>query len=321
VAVAVVALTLVMAGLYSFAMIGLTATGSSERTAEPGYEYYPTQSYTPVPLTTYPTATTRQSTSPTTPTTADTTDPWDTPEQRSHPSQPQPVYLLENNPIHQDGLGVPAVTCHLPPWDWAQQQVYYEAAVQCMRQAWDPVLSAAGLPTGAPRVFTPTGEHSTPCGNQPATASAYYCRGNIYMPPRYFTEVEGQPTNRPAIYLEVLAHEYGHHVQQLSGIMTAAWDARYEVGPNSEAGLLISRRLELQASCFGGMFFAATVGNGLDRSLYEQALLDASNRGDQPGGPRDHGSPRNNGAWFQQGAQKNRTYQCNTWLIEASAVS
>ncbi|GGM42114.1 metalloprotease [Longimycelium tulufanense] len=308
------------------ALVGIvTSTGSSYRTAEPGYENYPTFSTTTT--TTSATGTTVAAI----PTTAERTSPratptagQRTPATRREPPKPRPVPKLADNPLMANGLGVPKTQCSLPRWNAspAGQQAYYEAAVNCMARAWAPVLSAAGLPTEPPRVYTPTGRHSSPCGNRAATDNAYYCRGNIYMPPQYFTKVEGLRMEQPAVFLGVLAHEYGHHVQELSGIMQAAWSIRYDVGEESVAGLENSRRTELQATCFGGMVYAGLVGNGsVGRGLYDAALRDNYQRGDHNGRPRDHGHPQNNGVWFQHGAEKNRTAQCNTWSASPDSVA
>jgi predicted metalloprotease len=121
--------------------------------------------------------------------------------------------------------------------------------------------------------------------------AAFYCSQNetLYMP------FEGLQTkehgNRPGVYLALFAHEYGHHVQALSGMTDVYWDKRYEAGTDSAAGLELSRRFELQAQCFSGMYLGSTVNRGGDvgQPMYRDAWQ-TQNRGDHGGGPRDHGS-------------------------------
>ncbi|HET8641440.1 MAG TPA: neutral zinc metallopeptidase [Pseudonocardiaceae bacterium] len=238
---------------------------------------------------------------------------------------PQKVTRLGDNPIFT-GASLAAVECALPEFgaDPAVQLAFYRAAVGCLNRAWLPVLAAAALPAQPPQVAVPTDAYPTPCGNKSATDNANYCEGVIYLPPRYFAEVEDAPTTRISAYLGVLAHEYGHHVQELAGVMDAAWAQRYEAGPGSPAGLEISRRNELGASCFGGMFLASTAGHGsISRELAEQIVRDQGRRGDRPdsGLPSDHGTPDNNGHWYSAGYQHNDTATCNTWLAPAERVA
>ncbi|SHG37253.1 hypothetical protein SAMN05444320_108190 [Streptoalloteichus hindustanus] len=330
-----VAVALILAAMVGIGVVGYAASGSSHRrAAEPGYDRYPTGTSVPTYTTASAASTTTTTATTSSTTRAERTGSGSTPRTSAQqtqtsrePAQPRPVPKLADNPLHNPNLGMAKTNCALPRWGGADpnaQLAYYEAAVGCLARAWDPVLAAAGLPTGPPRVFTPTSPFNSPCGNNnPPTRPAFYCQGNIYMPPLYFSQVERQPVDQPAIYLGVLAHEYGHHVEQLSGVMDAAWRLRYDHGEGSPASLEISRRLELEATCLGGMFFAGVVGNGsVSRATYDTVLRDNYNRGDSPGNgrPRDHGTMRNNGAWFQQGAEKNRTYQCNTWSVGADAV-
>jgi len=241
------------------------------------------------------------------------------------PPRPQKVIKLGDNPVFAD-LGLPTVGCTLPRLgaDVAAQTAFYQAEVDCLNRVWLPVLAAAGLPADRPELAVPTGPYSTPCGNKSPTDNANYCEGVIYMPPRYFSEVERVTANQPAVFLGVLAHEYGHHVQELSGVMDAAWGQRYEVGLGSPTGLEVSRRNELGATCFGGMFLASVAGHGsVTRELLDQVARDQARRGDIPGSglARDHGTTQNNSAWFTNGVRHNRTSACNTWQAPPQSVA
>ncbi|MBB5921956.1 hypothetical protein FHR81_002996 [Actinoalloteichus hoggarensis] len=237
---------------------------------------------------------------------------------------PQPVYLLGDHPINADGLYASDTTaCTLAPFspDPAGQDALYQSALPCMVDAWRYALESNNLPSGPPELITVSGPVETPCGT---AHSSYYCSGNhtLYMSASVHAEQE-QLGDHPGPYLSVLFHEYGHHVQGSAGIMQAAWDERYAVGPNSPEGLEISRRLELQATCYGGMLLAATTRTGVvDLETMSIALNDARNRGDWPdrGAPPDHGAPEINGGWMEQGYYNNNTQQCNTWLASPADV-
>lgn len=278
--------------------------------------------------TTTTTTTTRYRTSTTTTTTTTeerTTE--DTPTETTQ-AGPQPVYALEDNPLFAGDVGTPAVTCTLTRWETspAGAAAFFKSALPCLDAAWQPVMEYQGLPFFTPGIAFPEGtEWTSPCGDVSAgggAVAAFYCSydNTIYMPfAGLQTEMYGA---RPGVYLAVLAHEYGHHVQAMSGVMDTYWDARYNAGADTEPGLELSRRFELQAQCFSGMFLAATYGRGsVDDNILTEART-TQDRGDHnPGRPRDHGSDAHAIAWWEQGAQLNRTYQCNTWLSPPADVS
>lgn len=245
----------------------------------------------------------------------------------TRPAGPQPVRRLADNPIFASGLGLPAVSCALPRWnpDPSAQLPFYQAEAECLFAAWQPVLNSANLPAKMPRVQIETTQFTDPCGTYPPTSNAHYCDADhtIHMTPNWFSS-ENDPPNAVGIYVGVFAHEFGHAVQGMTGLMAAYSAARYEAGENGAAGLELSRRVELEASCFGGMFLTAAVGRGsVDRNIFAEAYDDEAQRGDYPdrtGNPRDHGTPSNNGAWWEEGTTKNRTAQCNTWAASSAEV-
>ena len=190
------------------------------------------------------------------------------------------------------------------------------------------MLGGANLPFRSPNLLVPRSlsESSTPCGSGGTTTGVtpFYCPSNdtIYMPmDRIEIDVWG---NHPGPYLSILAHEYGHHVQNLAGITEAYGNQRYDAGADSAAGLELSRRMELEAQCFSGMFLgsASVSGGSVDKNIYNEAW-NAQDRGDDyaRNGKRDHGSAKHNISWWQHGATKNRNQQCNTWLSASGDVS
>jgi len=173
------------------------------------------------------------------------------------------VYALGDNPLFGD-FGLPKVQCSWPAYqaDLASQRAHFTAVFACLDKAWAPVLAARNLPFKPPRVFVfdqPMTEQG--CGNdliQPDQI-AFHCDGAIYIPARYFPDVEHIRPESFDVFIEMAAHEYGHYVQNLSGVLDAYHSQRQSVGENSAQGLLLSRRVELQAQCFSGMFFAAAL--------------------------------------------------------------
>jgi predicted metalloprotease len=236
------------------------------------------------------------------------------------------VYKLGDNPLYAGDVGAPAITCTLNRWrtDVQSAASFFASAIPCLEAAWLPVLQRAGLPYYPPGLEVPAdGTIDTPCtGSEGRSFSAFYCPKNhtIYMP--FGSLQTGQYGAHPGVYLAVLAHEFGHHVQNVTGVMDAYWEARYEAGADTEAGLDLSRRTELQAQCFSGMFIASSYPRGsVDANILQEARS-TQQRGDHNAGePRDHGSDQHASSWWEQGAQKNRTYQCNTWMANAGDVA
>ncbi|MGV0678571.1 neutral zinc metallopeptidase [Mycolicibacterium fortuitum] len=96
------------------------------------------------------------------------------------------------------------------------------------------------------------------------------------------------------------------------------------VGEQSAEGLELSRRSELQAQCFSGMFVGSVIDTGgrLTVADYQIALGDNAKRGDWDSNlPRSHGTSEHSGSWWDQGYRLNKIGECNTWLSPPSDVS
>ncbi|NIH85351.1 neutral zinc metallopeptidase [Amycolatopsis granulosa] len=237
------------------------------------------------------------------------------------------ILALADHPILQNpDDGLRNLACELPGWrsDQSSAEAFFTAADECLNEAWGDFLRQHHLPFTPPALHFPTGTHfTTACGTiavSVATA-AYYCDDNLYVPFRGLQT--DQYGDNPGVYLALFAHEYGHHVQEVAGIMDAVWQQIYAVGQNTPAGLELSRRKELQAQCFSGMFLGAVVGQGgaVTRDVYAKAWRDQDSRGDNTSGSNDHGTNAHYAQWWRTGAQFNRIAKCNTFAAPASAVS
>ncbi|NNH73258.1 hypothetical protein HLB23_25945 [Nocardia uniformis] len=231
------------------------------------------------------------------------------------------------NPLvtDQDATLIPA-SCDYSPWstDVATARAFFDSAATCLEAAWKPVFAGVNLSFEPPKIMVSatTSGITTLCTGSSTNFAAFYCSADktIYMPVSQLqTDVFKQNW---VVYLSVFAHEYGHHVQAQSGILGKVHAQRREAGARSDTGLELSRRTELQANCFDGMYLAAANGGGsLTSSQIGVARTDAYHRGDGPGDMRDHGTTANGGAWFEVGLDENRTAQCNTFTAPASKVN
>jgi predicted metalloprotease len=328
VTISLVSVLLVTAGL--IAVLTLTSKKKTTSVADNGYDHYQTSANP------YPTSSSAYTTSSTTTTTTTTTTSAtsssrtsaSTTATSSAPAGPKAVLKTKDNPLFAGQNGTNTTTCNLPRWKTDPQSAaaFFTAALPCLEAAWKPVLDRAGLPYFTPKLAFPSGTTwSSPCGTVTGNeAAAFYCSGDntLYMP---FSGLQTKQYGaHPGVYLGVLAHEFGHHVQAVSGVFEAAHDQIYDAGADSPQGLEISRRIELQAQCFGGMWFAgAWNGKGsVDDTVVREMLDDGYTRGDDnnPSGPRDHGTRQHYGDWQRQGYTKNRTFQCNTYAVASDAV-
>lgn len=179
-----------------------------------------------------------------------------------------------------------------------------------------------------------SGSTTSACGRAASSIGPFYCPADqmIYLDTTFFTDVlEGQLGGRGGDFVEpyVLAHEYGHHIQNLLGTMNRV---RTQQGPESDAV-----RLELQADCYAGMWTRAATGTTdvdgvaiiaeLDQGDIDEAMDSAQAVGDdriqQRSGGRvnseqwTHGSAEQRQRWFATGYQQGSLQACDTFAARS----
>ncbi|MEV5835837.1 neutral zinc metallopeptidase [Nocardia sp. NPDC052112] len=313
-------LTVVVLVVGLFVSSAISADNEKKRHRPSAYPP-PTPSYTYAP----PTSST-SSPSPTSRAAAVTTSRAAAPT-TTKPAGPQPVVKTGDNPLFGDSdSGLINTECGYPAWaatvDAATR--FFQAAATCLDKKWRTALQGANLPYSSPAVSVPArgAAAASPCGSASGNSAAFYCSANhtIYMPLDTI-QIE-QFGDDAVIYLTLFAHEYGHHVQAISGITQAMNDQRSDAGARSALGLELSRRLELEAQCFAGMYVGTSVVDGaFDKAQQSRTTASQYRRGDKSGDARDHGTSQHYGAWFDQGQTYDRTFQCNTWNMSSDEVS
>ncbi|MEV4368573.1 neutral zinc metallopeptidase [Nonomuraea sp. NPDC049637] len=238
---------------------------------------------------------------------------------------------LAKNPIHKTGR-LALRTCEEPPVQSGTEdeaRVYFEAVLECLDKAWGPKVKQAGFAFGKPkfRVITKAGA-PTGCGPFPGDeqAQALYCPVNKTMTLLLSPNVVAKPSD-PVLML-VVAHEYGHHVQKLTGMLRHDKHGAYVLA--NPRSLEPVRRAELQAECYAGAFMGS-VWDSLGRSQKEfDSLLkgthdrfDVSALGIKTRSSADlsHGSDANVVWWLKRGFTGRSAGSCNTWAAPKSRVS
>ncbi|MEZ0363499.1 neutral zinc metallopeptidase [Mycobacterium sp. pUA109] len=303
----VVALIVVAGAVVVVAKKGTTSTASGPITTASASATVTT----PVTTTSYPTSTTRRTTSTSTTKTT-----------------PTGTAALQDNPLFANfGAGLQRQVCNPVGWpsDAAAGKAFFDSLAPCLDTAWKPLVASTGLAYRAPAVLVPTGTViSSPCGTEDLNSNnvaAFYCGSNqtLYMPIPGLQP--GRYGDQPIIYISVFAHEFGHHIQNVTGILAAELDLEHNAGPRSDAGLEASRRTELEAQCFSGMFVGSiTDTGGMFTQADYQTNYDDQRRGDRAGEPRDHGTSAHEQGWWKLGGDTDQIGQCNTWLAPASDV-
>lgn len=251
--------------------------------------------------------------------------------EHSAPALPAPVVeglLAVSSPqldrLHDAGLHVAPTTCTLPALGTSNEsaEAWVQASVTCLDDAWRPVLTAAGVPARRPAVRRYRDQILTRCLGDQQT-SAFYCGADELIGVSPSTELrQVSERERAGWLLGVMAHEYGHHVQGLTGTLAAVVTQQQDHPPGGPSWLELNRREELQANCFAGVALAAMTGRGSVGAAETAGARTRLSGGDDGvlGGARDHGTTGHNRQWFDRGLQTGSPAACNTWIVPAVDV-
>lgn len=190
---------------------------------------------------------------------------------------------------------------------------------------WQRIFDDGGQSYVEPTLVLFSGQTSSACGFASAATGPFYCPGDqkVYIDLDFYRELRTQfeaPGDFAQAY--VIAHEIGHHVQNLLGVLPEVSKARRNAG-RAEANAL-SVRLELQADCLAGIWaHDAEARNMLDIGDIDEALNAAAQIGDDAIQQRtrgyvvpesfNHGSSAQRSRWFKRGYEEGRLDACDTF--------
>ena len=229
-----------------------------------------------------------------------------------------PSQLLQNGPRQSD-VPAPGTAANRS----AAPDHNRQFAAQIMgnlEDAWGQMLpQQAKTRFQAPKLVLFTGQISSACGYASAATGPFYCPGDqkLYLDFAFFDELRREfkaPGDFAQAY--VIAHEYGHHIQNLIGTMGKVQSA----GSNNR----LSVALELQADCYAGVWanFAQKQGR-VEAGDAEEAIRAAAAVGDDMIQKRTqgyvvpdsftHGTSQQRMAYFSKGMQTGDMRQCQTF--------
>ena len=243
-------------------------------------------------------------------------------------------YFLGINPITVlnmlSGGGMPAIEqsappAHRPPADDSTAR-FVSKVLASTEDTWREAFRANGQQYREPKLVLFSGVTPTACGTGQSAMGPFYCPGDqkVYIDLVFFRELKDR-FKAPGEFAQayVIAHEVGHHVQNLLGIADKVHQTQQRVS-KTEANAL-SVRMELQADCLAGVWGKRTdtMKNVLEPGDLEAALTAASAIGDdrlqqQAQGrivPESftHGSSAQRTRWFKRGFESGDMNQCNTF--------
>lgn len=221
----------------------------------------------------------------------------------------------------------PAADPSAPHQPSKDPQVQFVATVLAdTEDVWGEIFKQAGGEYEQPRLKIFRGATSTGCGRGEAAMGPFYCPADhkVYIDLGFYDTLRdrlGAPGDFAQAY--VIAHEVGHHVQNLLGTSAKLDEARGRVSKAQYNALSV--RLELQADCFAGLWAnrAQRSRQIIEAGDIEEALNAASQIGDDTLQRKSqgqvvpesftHGSSQQRVTWFKRGFESGDINQCNTF--------
>ncbi|PDP84419.1 hypothetical protein CQJ94_27470 [Glycomyces fuscus] len=214
------------------------------------------------------------------------------------------------------------VDCDVPELDMGSDESwegFATASGDCLDALWAPVFEDLGLSVAPPEfAVTRTSPDSPDSGAEEGYTLAYYesdlGRITVVLPNVRHLGALLPPDQREEVWLALMGHEYGHHVQYATGILDVAHGMTWKA-EDEQAELEALRRTELQAECMAGVGLRGITGAD------EEALRTANEHFNGGGDLDTHGSAGNRAFWLEQGWSQTTVEGCNTYGAETDRVA
>jgi len=235
-----------------------------------------------------------------------------------------PSAILQNRGDSQTSVQEPAPLNQQNVRDEGRE--FVSRVLGSTERVWGEIFQKAGRQYADPKLVLFTEKVQSACGFASAASGPFYCGEDqkVYIDLAFYRELR-ERFKAPGDFAQayVVAHEVGHHVQNLLGIMGKV-QARQQRASERDANAL-SVRLELQADCLAGIW--ASLANRerkiLEQGDIEEGLNAAAMIGDDTLQKRSqgyvvpegftHGSSEQRVRWFRKGLETGDLKQCDTF--------
>src|SRR4051812_10862280 len=198
------------------------------------------------------------------------------------------------------------------------------AVVNSVQSFWSGVFQRSGRRYANVDTVFFTDQVQTGCGFADSQVGPFYCPNDllVYIDLGFFDDLQSRLGVTDSAFTEayVLAHEYGHHVQDQLGVLQQIGNDRQ--GPESKAV-----RSELQADCYAGVWAAHAVETGLVEELTQADINEGLDAASAIGDDRiqeqtqgqvnketwTHGSSEQRRRWFSRGYENGKPAACDTF--------
>ncbi|MFC4821682.1 neutral zinc metallopeptidase [Dokdonella ginsengisoli] len=237
---------------------------------------------------------------------------------------PGEILQLLGNMAGDGGTEAPQQTA---PAGNDEQTLFVKKVLGSTEDVWGQVFRASGQQYPAPRLVLFRGGVQSACGAASSAMGPFYCPGDrqVYLDLGFFQEMQDRfQAAGDFARAYVIAHEVGHHIQNIIGVMDQVEQQARRGAPMQGADGL-SVRQELQADCFAGVWanHAQQQLNWLETGDVEAALNAANQIGDDALQKRargyavpdsfTHGSSAERVRWFRQGLSSGDLKNCDTF--------
>lgn len=216
-----------------------------------------------------------------------------------------------------------------PPQD--QLGTFASLVLADTEDTWRSLFSQKGRSYKEPRLVLFTGAVRSACGTASSAVGPFYCPGDhkVYLDLAFFQELSqrlGAPGDFAQAY--VIAHEIGHHVQNLLGVAEQVAHRQRQTSA-AEANVL-SVKMELQADCLAGVWghHARRERRVIEPGDFEEGLRAAAAIGDDRLQHRSqghvqpeswtHGSSKQRATWLRRGLESGDPAACDTFAGPAA---